>query len=99
MPEPLFNLLDDNGNGLIDSFEIFSILAIFSDSRVEDRIRFMFDFFDLNDYGYLEDTDIQFMLFVVMQGINKLYKTPQLSLDSEGSDGHKCYYELLDAIK
>ena len=76
MPEPIFNLLDQNGNGLIDNFEIFSLLAVFSESRAEDRIRFLFELFDLNDFGFLEETDIQFMLFVIMQGINKLYKTP-----------------------
>ena len=41
--------MDTDGNGLIDVIEIFSIMAIFSDSRLEDRIRFLFDLFDFNE--------------------------------------------------
>ena len=33
--------------GLIDALEIFAGLIIFSDSKAEDKIRFLFDLFDL----------------------------------------------------
>ena len=88
MSESLFNLLDDNNNGLIDSIELFTLLALFSDSRVEDRVRFLFDLYDFNERGYLEDLDIQFMFFTILMGLTKIYKLSTESPDNENSVGH-----------
>ena len=62
----LFNALDQNSNGLIDSIEIFTILCIFSDCREEDKMLFLFDVFDFNGRGWLEAADIEFMMFVIV---------------------------------
>ena len=56
--------------GLIDIIEFFCALAIFSNSRVEDKIRCMnsflirlvlFEFFDFNENNYLEEVELQFL--------------------------------------
>ena len=64
--EMLFQNLDHNGNGLIDGIEFFCILAIFSDSRIEDRMRFIFEIFDFNEDGVLEEVDLQFLIYTVL---------------------------------
>jgi Ca2+-binding EF-hand superfamily protein len=51
----IFNLII---SGLIDCIEFICGLIIFSNCRVEDKIRFLFEFFDMNDNNYLEECDL-----------------------------------------
>ena len=44
--ESSFVVWDVDKNGLIDGLELFSGLILFSDSKLEDKIRFLFDVFD-----------------------------------------------------
>ena len=44
-----FSAINYYNTGLIDALEIFSGLIIFSDSKAEDKIRFLFDLFDFNE--------------------------------------------------
>ena len=46
--ESIFLMLDNTGNGLLDYFEIFTLMAILSESRIEDRVRFLFELYDMN---------------------------------------------------
>ena len=90
----LFNFLDHNSNGLIDALELFILLSLFSSSRVEDRLRFIFDLFDFNERGYLEELDLQFIFFICLQGICKFFKLDSENPDLDGSNGHEIYVEL-----
>ena len=58
MSEAVFSVWDTDSNGLIDCIEFFTGLIMFSDSRMEDKIRFLIDLFDLNGNGYLQDVEI-----------------------------------------
>ena len=53
---------DNDHNGLIDALELFSGLILFSNSKFEEKIRFLFDLFDFNDLNSLSNTDIEFMI-------------------------------------
>jgi microtubule-associated protein-like 5 len=47
--QQVFQIFDTDKNGLIDALELFAGLIIFSDSKAEDKIRFLFDLFDFNE--------------------------------------------------
>jgi Ca2+-binding EF-hand superfamily protein len=68
-----FDIWDDDRNGLIDSMELFSGLILFSDSKFEDKIRCLFDFFDFNDLNSLAFTDILLMLSSCIKSIYKIH--------------------------
>jgi hypothetical protein len=36
-------MFDTDKNGLVDAIEVFSCIIMFSDSKAEDKIRFLFD--------------------------------------------------------
>ena len=82
--EAVFVLWDTDNNGiafeffnlhlgLIDVIEFFCGLTIFSSSRVEDKIRFLFEFFDMNENNYLEECDIQFMFLSCINAVAKTF--------------------------
>ena len=58
MNEAVFTMWDSDCNGMIDCIEFFCVLILFSDGRVEDKIRFLVDLFDFNGNGYLEEVDL-----------------------------------------
>ena len=43
---------------MIDCIEFFTVMIIFTDGRIEDKIRFLFDLYDFNQNGYLEEVDL-----------------------------------------
>ena len=49
---------DTDSNGMVDCIELFCVLILFAEGRVEDKIRFLADFFDFNQNGYLEEVDL-----------------------------------------
>ena len=73
-PEAVFNVWDTNHNGMIDCIEFFTVLVIYSKARLEDKIRFLFEFYDLNTRGYLLEIDLHFMAFTVLTGTMKLFQ-------------------------
>ena len=64
--EPLFNLLDDSGNGLVDYMELFTLLGVLAECRYEDKFRYLFELYDLNFRGYLEDVEVEFMTYNII---------------------------------
>ena len=89
--EALFNQLDHDANGVIDAIEVFTILAIFSDSRLEDRFRFLFEIFDFNERSWLEEIDIHFMIYTIINSIIKIFNIPGDGIENEGSIGKRAY--------
>ena len=91
-PESLFVNLDTTGNGLVDGIEMFTLLAIYSDSRLEDRLRFIFDLYDFNEKQVLEAIDMQFMIYTALTGIVKVHNIPTEAVEYDGSAGNKVYH-------
>ena len=48
MNESVFTMWDSDSNGMIDTIEIFCVMILFADGRIEDKIRFIAEFFDFN---------------------------------------------------
>ena len=46
--EAVFSMWDTDSNGMVDCIEIFAVMIVFADARLEDKIRFLFDLFDFN---------------------------------------------------
>jgi Ca2+-binding EF-hand superfamily protein len=53
LDESVFAIWDTDCNGMIDALEFFSALILFSQSKLEDKIRTIFELFDFNEKGYL----------------------------------------------
>ena len=96
--ESLFSQLDHDANGVIDAIEVFTILAIFSDSRLEDRFRFLFEIFDFNERSWLEEIDLHFMIYTVINCIVKIFNLPTDGIEFEDSVGKRAYDQLLQYI-
>lgn len=58
--------------GLIDAFEIFSGLVIYSDEKFADKMKFLFDMFDLNEETKITLVELEFMLNTVITSIFKI---------------------------
>jgi len=85
--ESAFVIWDTDNNGLIDALEFFSGLIIFSDSKFEDKIRFLFDIFDFNELGSITPLDIEFMLYSIVVSTFKVY-----SISSDVNDEELASY-------
>ena len=59
--------------GLIDALEIFSGIIIFSDSKAEDKIRFLFDLFDFNEIQSISLMDLEFMIQSILISTSKIF--------------------------
>ena len=75
--ESSFVVWDVDKNGLIDALELFSGLILFSDSKFDDKIRFLFDLFDLNELNSLSSIDIEFMIFSSISSTFKIFGVKQ----------------------
>ena len=57
---------------LIDAFEIFSGLVIYSEDKFEDKAKFLFDMFDLNEETKITLIELEFMLNTAITSIFKI---------------------------
>jgi len=75
--ESSFVVWDVDKNGLIDALELFSGLILFSDSKFDDKIRFLFDLFDLNELNSLAPIDIELMAYSCISSTFKIFGVKQ----------------------
>lgn len=75
--ESAFVIWDTDNNGLIDSLELFSGITLFSDTKFEDKIRFLFDLFDFNELDSLAPVDIEFMVYSCLSATYKIFSINQ----------------------
>lgn len=73
-----FQIWDTDKNGLIDALELFSGLVVFSNSKFEDKIRFLFEIFDLNEINIIGQIDVEFMIYSVLNSTYKIYEIKDL---------------------
>lgn len=58
----IFNLVDKDKNGFISFREFVDMLVIFLKGTAEEKMKFMFDMYDINGTGRLNKTDFMIML-------------------------------------
>ena len=73
MSEAVFSVWDTDSNGLIDCIEFFTGMIVFSNARVEDKLRFLIELFDFNQNGYLIDVELQFLCYNVISSTAKTF--------------------------
>lgn len=71
-----FAIWDTDHNGLVDALEIFTCLALFADTRFDDRIRcksnaVIFSLFDFNNEDALARNELELMLVVTLRSLCK----------------------------
>ena len=69
-----FYLWDTDLNGVIDSFELFCGLILFSDCATEDKIKCLFELFDFNHSQSLAFYDLSFMIESCISSCFKMHK-------------------------
>ena len=67
-----FEIWDQEKNGLIDVFELFSGLVIFANGNLENKTRFLFEIFDINEANHLSTIDIEFMIYSCLNSSFKI---------------------------
>ena len=90
---------DQHANGMIDSIEFFTVMIIFSDGRLEDKIRFLFDIYDFNQNSYLEETELHFLAYTAVTGTVKVFQiVTELPTfpSSSGEQAYKLFKDLID---
>ena len=73
MNEAVFSVWDTDANGLVDCIEFFTGMIVFAACRVEDKLRFLIDFFDFNENGFLHETELSFMCYNVLTATAKVF--------------------------
>ena len=100
LTENSFPVWDIDKNGLIDAFELFAGLIICSIAKIDDKVRFLFEIFDLNEVGFLEIIDVQFMLYSVLSSTFKIFGIKREIDVNELSDVVDSYFsQKLPVIK
>lgn len=61
-----FIIWDNDKNGLVDVLEVFSGLVVFSSSNLEDKVRFLYEIFDLNEENLIESIDVEFIVYTAL---------------------------------
>lgn len=67
-----FQLLDTDGNGLVDGRELLGALSILSQGHLEERMALLFEIFDLNKEGEMAFDEVFLMLRLSMFGLRKM---------------------------
>ena len=75
LAETLFHLFDDDHNGLVDSFEFLSALALSSTMSYEHKIKFIFGIYDFEESGLLNIDAVTLALHASISGLTKMTRT------------------------
>lgn len=67
-----FGILDTDGNGLVDARETLGALAVLSKGHLTERLRLLFDIFDLNKGKEMQFDECFMMLRRTMAGMRKM---------------------------
>jgi len=99
MNEAVFSIWDSDSNGMIDCIEFFTVMIVYADGRVEDKIRFLVELFDFNKRGYLEDVDLSFIAFNVISATVKMFQVESEMPAFPGSGGDLTYKAFNELVK
>ena len=78
-----FIIWDNDKNGLVDVLEVFSGLVVFSSSNLEDKVRFLYEIFDLNEENLIESIDVEFIVYTALQSTFKIYQITSHKVEVE----------------
>ena len=76
---------------MVDCIEFFTVLIVFADSKLEDKIRFLFELYDFNQNGYLEESDLHFLALNAISGCCKVFQIDTELPTFPNSSGEEAY--------
>ena len=68
--EQMFQLIDQDGNGFVSFREFLDMIVIFAKGSPEDKIKLMFDMYDIDKSGHLDKAEFKKMLKAMMELVN-----------------------------
>ncbi len=68
--EQMFQLIDQDGNGFVSFREFLDMIVIFAKGSPEDKIKLMFDMYDVDRRGILDRASFKKMLKAMMELVN-----------------------------
>ena len=76
--EQMFQLIDQDGNGFISFREFLDMIVIFAKGSPEDKIKLMFDMYDVDRSGELDKEEFKKMLRAMMELVNASVSPDQM---------------------
>ena len=76
--EQMFQLIDHDGNGFISFREFLDMIVIFAKGSPDDKIKLMFDMYDVNKSGSLSRGEFRKMLKAMMELVNATVTPDQM---------------------
>ena len=76
--EQMFQLIDQDGNGFISFREFLNMIVIFAKGSPEDKIKLMFDMYDVDKSGQLSRDEFRKMLKGMMELVNASVSPDQM---------------------
>ena len=76
--EQMFQLIDQDGNGFISFREFLDMIVIFAKGSPEDKIKLMFDMYDVDRSGELDKEEFKKMLKAMMELVNASVSPDQM---------------------
>ena len=66
------DIFDTDRNGLVDKFEVMSVICMVSKLSTQDKIHFFFELFNFNNKGYLNESELTLLVMAVTRGVYKV---------------------------
>ena len=76
--EQMFQLIDQDGNGFISFREFLNMIVIFAKGSPDDKIKLMFDMYDVDKSGRLSRDEFRKMLKAMMELVNASVSPDQM---------------------
>ena len=76
--EQMFQLIDEDENGFISFREFLNMIVIFAKGNPEDKIKLMFDMYDIDRSGELDKNEFKKMLKAMMELVNASISPDQM---------------------
>ena len=76
--EQMFQLIDQDGNGFISFREFLNMIVIFAKGSPEDKIKLMFEMYDVDKSGQLSRDEFKKMLKAMMELVNASVSPDQM---------------------
>ena len=76
--DQMFQLIDQDGNGFISFREFLDMIVIFAKGSPEDKIKLMFDMYDVDKSGRLDRVEFKKMLKAMMELVNASVSPDQM---------------------
>ena len=76
--DQMFQLIDQDGNGFVSFREFLDMIVIFAKGSPEDKMKLMFDMYDVDKSGHMDKVEFKKMLKAMMDMVNAQVTADQM---------------------